>query len=76
MVWQVAQAVKIPVIGIGGIMSANDAVEYLLAGASAVEIGTGNFIDPSLVASIFPALCDYCRNNKIESIDDFHRFIQ
>ena len=47
MVWQVAQAVKIPVVGLGGIMNACDAIEFLLAGASAIEIGTANFIDPA-----------------------------
>ena len=48
MVWQVAKAVKIPVIGLGGISSATDAVEFMLAGASAIEIGTANFIDPRI----------------------------
>ena len=48
MVWQVAKAVKIPVIGLGGICSATDAIEFLLAGASAIQIGTANFIDPSI----------------------------
>lgn len=47
MVWQTAQAVKIPVIGMGGITTANDAVEFLLAGASAIAIGTANFVNPS-----------------------------
>ncbi len=46
MVWQVAQAVKCPVIGMGGIMTAGDAVEFLLAGASAVAVGTANFVNP------------------------------
>ena len=47
MVWQVARAVKIPVIGLGGISSAQDAIEFLMAGATAIEIGTANFIDPA-----------------------------
>ena len=51
-VWQVAKAVKIPVIGLGGIMSANDAIEFLLAGASAIEIGTANFIDPAITVRV------------------------
>ena len=46
MVWQVARAVKIPVIGLGGIMTAEDAIEFLMAGATAIEVGTANFIDP------------------------------
>lgn len=52
MVWQVAGAVKIPIIGMGGIMTAADAIEFLLAGASAVAIGTGNFVNPSAVESV------------------------
>jgi dihydroorotate dehydrogenase (NAD+) catalytic subunit len=52
MVWQVAQAVNIPVIGMGGIMTANDALEFLIAGASAVQIGTANFIDPQVTIKV------------------------
>ena len=52
MVWQVAKAVKIPVVGLGGISSATDAIEFLLAGASAIQIGTANFIDPAISAKV------------------------
>lgn len=52
MVWQVARAVKIPVVGLGGIMTATDAIEFLMAGATAVEIGTANFIDPAISVKI------------------------
>ncbi|MBF1405246.1 MAG: dihydroorotate dehydrogenase, partial [Porphyromonas sp.] len=52
MVWQTAQAVKVPIIGMGGIASATDAIEFLLAGASAVEVGTYNFVDPSVTTQI------------------------
>jgi len=48
MVWQVYNAVKIPVVGIGGIMNATDAIEFMLAGASAIQVGTANFIDPQV----------------------------
>lgn len=56
MVWQVAKAVKIPVIGIGGIMNANDAVEFFLAGASAIQIGTASFIDPQAAVLILEGI--------------------
>ncbi len=59
MVWQVASAVTIPVIGVGGISSAEDAIEFLLAGATAVEVGTANFYEPSVTEKIIPGLCDY-----------------
>ncbi len=52
MVWQVAKAVKIPVVGLGGIMSARDAIEFLMAGATAIEIGTANFIDPAITIKV------------------------
>jgi len=68
MVWQVAKAVKIPVIGLGGIMSATDAVEFLLAGASAVQIGTANFIDPAVSVKIVNGINDYCDRHKIVSM--------
>ena len=48
MVWQVAKAVKVPVIGLGGIMNATDAIEFMLAGATAIQVGTANFIDPAI----------------------------
>lgn len=56
MVWQVAKAVRIPVIGLGGIMNATDAIEFLMAGASAVEIGTANFIDPTVTIKIIDGI--------------------
>ena len=59
MVWQVAKAVKVPVVGLGGIMSATDAIEFMLAGATAVEIGTANFIDPSITVKVVDGINDY-----------------
>ncbi|EAX48003.1 dihydroorotate dehydrogenase family protein [Thermosinus carboxydivorans Nor1] len=61
MVWQVAKAVKVPVIGMGGIMTAEDAVEFLLAGASAVAVGTANFINPRVAIAITEGIADYLR---------------
>ena len=68
MVWQVANAVKVPVIGIGGIMNAIDAVEFLLAGASAVQVGTANFIDPQVTIKIIDGIEDYLRRHQVNSI--------
>lgn len=68
MVWQVAKAVKIPVIGIGGIMNADDAVEFILAGASAVQIGTASFIEPRTAEMVVRGLEDYLELNDFHSI--------
>jgi dihydroorotate dehydrogenase (NAD+) catalytic subunit len=59
MVWQVAKAVKIPVIGMGGIMNASDALEFILAGASAVQVGTASFIDPQASIKILEGIEEY-----------------
>lgn len=59
MVWQVAKAVKIPVVGLGGILTARDALEFIMAGATAVEIGTANFIDPSVTVKIIDGIDEY-----------------
>lgn len=70
MVWQVAQAVKIPVIGMGGIMNATDAIEFLLAGASAIQIGTANFIDPTVTIKVLEGIEDYLVRHKFNSVYD------
>lgn len=70
MVWQVAKAVKIPVVGLGGIMNAEDAIEFLLAGASAVQIGTANFIDPAVTLKIIGGINDYLDDNGFKSVRD------
>lgn len=70
MVWQVAQAVKIPVVGIGGIMNAYDAIEFLLAGADAVQIGTGNFIDPTLTVKVVEGIEAYLAKHGFSSVRD------
>ena len=70
MVWQVAHAVNIPVIGLGGIASAADALEFLMAGAKAVQIGTANFIDPAVTMKIIDGLEDYCKRHRINDIND------
>ena len=70
MVWQVANAVKIPVIGIGGISTWQDAVEFLLAGASAIQVGTANFIDPLTPLKIIDGLENYLTRKKLNKITD------
>lgn len=70
MVWQVAKAVKIPVIGLGGIASANDALEFLMAGAMAVQIGTANFLDPTVTVKVVEGLQDYLNRHNIKDIHD------
>lgn len=70
MVWQVAHAVSIPVIGLGGIASAADALEFLMAGATAIQVGTANFIDPLTPVKIIDGLEDYCRRHGISDIND------
>ena len=70
MVWQVAKAVKIPVIGLGGIMNARDAVEFLLAGASAVQIGTANFIDPAITVKVAEGINEYLDRHGFASAKD------
>lgn len=70
MVWQTAQVVKVPIIGMGGIASATDAIEFLLAGASAVEVGTYNFVDPSVTTQIVDGIEDYMRRHGFTDIQD------
>ncbi|MBO7469984.1 MAG: dihydroorotate dehydrogenase [Bacteroidales bacterium] len=70
MVWQVAKAVKIPVIGLGGISSATDAIEFLLAGASAIQIGTANFIDPAISAKVAKGIVEYCERQGVKDVNE------
>ncbi len=70
MVWQVSKAVKIPVVGLGGIMTATDAIEFMLAGASAVQIGTANFVDPSVTLKIIDGIEEYCTRHSIADINE------
>ena len=70
MVWQTYHAVKIPIVGLGGIMNATDAIEFILAGASAIEIGTANFIDPQISVKIVDGIAKYLEANNISSVQD------
>ena len=75
MVWQVAKAVKIPVVGLGGITCANDALEFIMAGASAIQVGTANFIDPSVTMKIIDGLTDYCERHGVDRLMDLRGII-
>lgn len=70
MVWKVAKEVKVPVIGIGGIMNSQDALEFVLAGASMIQVGTGNFVDPQTSLKIVNGLSEYCKKKEIKKISD------
>ncbi len=70
MVWQVSKAVNIPVIGLGGVMNWKDAVEFLLAGASAIQIGTANFIDPAITVKVAEGINDYLDRHGFTSVKD------
>ena len=70
MVWQVAKAVKIPVIGLGGIMSGRDALEFILAGATAIQVGTANFINPRVTIEIIDYIEGYCARHGVTDIKD------
>ena len=69
-VWQVAKAVNIPVVGLGGIMNAHDAIEFLLAGASAIEIGTANFVDPAVTVKVANGISEWLDNHGCKSVKE------
>ncbi|MDO4461808.1 MAG: dihydroorotate dehydrogenase [Bacteroidia bacterium] len=70
MVWQVANAVKVPVVGLGGISSAEDAIEFIIAGASAIEIGTANFINPNIGNEVVDGIAAYLEANNMKDISE------
>jgi dihydroorotate dehydrogenase (NAD+) catalytic subunit len=70
MVWQVVRAVDIPVIGVGGISSPDDALEFLLAGAKAVEIGTATLVRPGTAEDVLAGIRDYMEANSIKNVED------
>ena len=75
MVWQVAKAVGIPVVGLGGIRTASDALRVYHGGASAIQVGTANFIDPAVTMHIIDGLEDYCRRHNVERLMDLRGII-
>ena len=70
MVWQVANTVNIPVVGLGGIMNGRDAIEFILAGATAVQVGTANFIDPTITVKIVDYIKEYLDKNNIKDVNE------
>jgi dihydroorotate dehydrogenase (NAD+) catalytic subunit len=70
MVWQVSQAVKVPVLGMGGILTAEDALEFILAGATAVAVGTGNFVNPAAPLEIIQGISKYCAEQGVKDINE------
>ncbi len=75
MVWQVAKKVKIPVIGLGGITDASDALQFIMAGATAIQVGTANFIDPAVTMKIIDGLEDYCLRHNVPDINELRGII-
>jgi len=76
MVWQVASVVEIPIVGMGGIMNAEDAVEFLLAGATAVAVGTANFVDPTATMRVVDGLAEYCHRHGFATLSDLTGALQ
>lgn len=70
MVWQVAKAVKIPVVGLGGIMNATDAIEFMMAGATAIEIGTANFIDPAITVKVIDGMNEWLDAHGVKDVHE------
>jgi dihydroorotate dehydrogenase (NAD+) catalytic subunit len=70
MVWQVAKAVKIPVVGLGGICTAKDAIEFLMAGATAIEIGTANFLDPTVSIKVRDGINAWLDSHGCQSVQE------
>lgn len=70
MVWQVAHAVSIPIVGLGGIVNERDAIEFLMAGASAIQVGTANFINPAATVNILDGITAWCDSHGVERISD------
>jgi dihydroorotate dehydrogenase (NAD+) catalytic subunit len=75
MVHEAAKSVKIPVCGLGGIMNATDVIEFIMAGASLVQIGTANFIKPDIAKDIIHDLSDFLDNENIKSLDEIRGII-
>ena len=70
MVWQVAKVVKIPIIGLGGICNATDAIEFMMAGASAIQIGTANFLDPAVTIKVRDGINEWLDNHGVKDVKE------
>jgi dihydroorotate dehydrogenase (NAD+) catalytic subunit len=76
MTYRVSRAVDIPVIGIGGIMTADDALQYLMAGASAIQVGCATFVDPSIPAKVLEGIVSFLKEERIACVQDVRRLLQ
>jgi len=74
-VWQVAKQTKIPIIGLGGIMNAQDAIEFILVGATAIQIGTANFVNPAISVEIVNGIKEYLDRHNIKSLEEIRGII-
>ena len=70
MVYQVANAVKIPVIGMGGVTTAEDALEFILAGATGVAVGTANFVNPTATIDVIDGIAEYCERHGVKDVNE------
>jgi dihydroorotate dehydrogenase (NAD+) catalytic subunit len=70
MVWDVYKAVKVPVVGMGGIMNATDAIEFILAGSTAIQIGTANYIDPAISVKVLEGIEDYMVRQGVNTVSE------
>lgn len=75
MVWQVAKAVSIPVVGLGGITDARDALEFIMAGATAVQIGTANFLDPTTCIKVIDGIEEYCTRHGVADVSELRGIV-
>ena len=75
MVWQVAKAVGVPVVGLGGIMNGRDALEFIMAGATAVQVGTANFVDPAAAVRVIDEITEYCERTGVKDISEIRGII-
>ena len=73
MTWKVCRAVTIPVIGIGGIMCADDALQFLIAGAKAIQVGTGTFVDPKIPMQVLEGIEEYLKKHRMSRLIDINR---
>jgi dihydroorotate dehydrogenase (NAD+) catalytic subunit len=76
LVWEASRSVTIPVIGLGGIMTGRDAIEFIMAGAWAVQVGTANFVDPGAMGAIVAGIRSFMEDNEIEQLDDIRGIIK
>ena len=75
MVWQTAKAVNIPIVGLGGIRTGDDALEFIMAGATAVQVGTANFLDPATTMRVIDRLNEYCVRHNVSNINSLRGII-